>query len=105
MVARGERTRFSIYVDCIPVKGGEAEWVMFEDWIAPYARQVAEAHGIADFRLIEYGKGKAILANVVREHVAEVPEVLIVSSYGPAVSDVLDVLIPHATRVVRALRG
>lgn len=102
---KAQRPVFSIYVDCLPVKGGEAEWTLFEDWIATYTKQVAESHGIADWRQIEYGKGKAALANVVRENVHEVPEVLIVSSYAPGVNEVLDVLIPHATRVVRALRG
>lgn len=99
------RKRLVIYQDCIPIKGDDrAKWVMLEDWLAPIAQSVAEAHGQADYRLIQY-TAKPALATAVRSKLDTVPEVLIVSSYAAGADVVMECLIPLATQVVKALKG
>ncbi len=95
---------FSIYLDCFPCKGSQRdEVVLFEDWIAPYAQRVAEDNGVEDYRMIDFGKGKVALANLVRKHITDVPKVLVVSSYAPGANETLDVLIPYASQLVRKI--
>ncbi len=97
---------FHLYIDALPVKGPlRDKYVLFEDFIQPYAKKVAEEHGIDDWRLIDFGKGAVALAIMIRTSIAEVPPVLVVTSHSPGAAAVLDVLIPHAASVVRALKG
>lgn len=97
---------FVLYVDCIPVKG-EQGYVMFEDWFRPLAETLANNFGVADYRVVEFGKWKGPLANLVRMAINEgaVPPVMLISSYAPGSNEALDILVPYARRVVRALKG
>jgi hypothetical protein len=97
---------FEVYVDCLPIKGASAPFVLLEDWIGPIFAEAARRASVADFRLVPYGQGKVVLASVLREVPSEeIPRVLVVSSFSTGSNEVLEVLIPRAARVVRALRG
>jgi hypothetical protein len=99
-------TGFVLYIDSIPLKGDQG-YVMFEDFFRPISEALASSFGVADYRVIDFGKWRAPLANLFRIAVNEgtVPAVLIVSSYAPGVNEALDVLVPFARRVVKSLRG
>ncbi len=99
----GDRPRSGlvIYVDCMPVKGAEAEPTLFEDFIRPFFDRIAETHGVPDARLIDFGKWKGPLLASLRERISEAPPVLVVSSYGSGVNEALETLIPYASKVVR----
>jgi hypothetical protein len=89
-----------IYIDCFPIKGADREYTLCEDWIRPIMDNIAEAHAVEDYRLIQY-TAKAQLALAVRKAMDTVPEVLVVSSYGAGADVVMEQLIPHAQLVVR----
>ena len=93
----------TIYVDCIPTKG-EKPYTLFEDWFRPLAEVCAEVHGLADYRMMDFGKWKGPIALLVKESVDQVPPVLLVSSFSPGAHEAIDVLTPYADRIVRAIR-
>jgi hypothetical protein len=96
---------FDLYIDSFPTKRAAKEDVtMFEDWIAPAQAAVAEANGVDDYRLIEYGTGKALLSSEVRARIHNVPPVLVVSSMAVGAHEALLVLIPYATNVTKSMR-
>jgi len=96
------KKRLSIFVDCLPVKGG-GSFTLFEDWAAPLFAHVAEGLGLSDYRLAQFASWKPHFANAVRESLDTLPEVLVMSSYGPGVQEALDALTPHATLIVKKL--
>jgi hypothetical protein len=101
------RQGLTIYLDCIPTKRGKGapDTTSFEDWLAPISEFVAEQNDVIDYRLIEYGKGKALLAAEIRKRIVDVPPVLVISSMSPGAHEVIETLVPYADVVVKALRG
>jgi len=95
----------TLFVDCYPVKNGGAMPAMAEGLLAELAVAAAQAAGAPDWRLVEFGKGKGAMAVVLRERLAQVPRELVVSTSTPGSDVLIEVLSPHARRVVRALRG
>lgn len=96
-----------LYVDCTPVKGADRKDVeLFEDFIAPIAAAAAEVNNVHDYRLISY-TSKGVLATAIRAALAngQIPRVLQISSATPGSDVALEVLVPYARTVVRALRG
>ncbi len=93
----------TLFVDCTPVKGDERP-AMLEEWLHPIMDMVAEANGVADFRLIKY-TSKAELAAAIRTQLHTLPPLVLVSSSAPASDIFLETAIPHVNRVIRALRG
>ena len=99
------RKQLTLYIDCIPTKGpNKKEYVLLEDFIAPIAREVADANGVLDHRMISY-TAKAALAAAIRTKLDDLPSCLVISSYAMGSDSTLEVLIPYATEVVKALRG
>jgi len=95
---------YVLYVDCAPVKG--VGYVLGEDFLADPKRLAAEAAGVVDFRLIDFGKGKGYLADAVRaKALAGVPAALVITSMHAGSDVLLDELIPGAREVVRGMRG
>ena len=41
---------------------------------------------------------------MIRENVASVPEVLVIGGYAAGASEAMEVLVPHATMVIKALK-
>jgi hypothetical protein len=94
-----------LYIDCWPTKGVSVMPSIGEDILQELAADAAKAANSPDWRLVEYGKGKGAMAVILRERLALVPEILVVSSSTPGSDVLIEVLSPHAKRVVRALRG
>ena len=103
VAAKPAKRTLCIFVDCMPVKGSPGDHVLFEDWVAPYLAEITEENGVADYRMIAFGGWKPFLAQKVRDNVLTLPEVLVMSSYGPGVQEALDALTPHATMIVKKL--
>jgi hypothetical protein len=93
---------FTLLLDVAPVKG--MAFSNIEDVLAG-ARNKVEAEAKCSYRLIDYGKGPAFLAEQLEEDFrAEPPRgAFFASSYGLD-KEVLDVLMRHATVVFRATR-
>lgn len=99
-------TGFNLYVDCYPVKGvGKTEPVLFETWAADFFDTLSHDSGLADFRLVDFGKWKGPFAVLLKDNIGRVPKSLVVSSYAVGAHEALEVLIPYADNVVRALKG
>ena len=88
--------------DVAPVKG--MAFSNIEDVIAA-ARTKVEAEAKCSYRLIDYGKGPAFLAEQLEENFRNEPPrgAYFASSYGLD-KEVLDVLVRHAAVVFRATR-
>jgi hypothetical protein len=98
---------FTLYIDCIPTK--DAEPTLFEDWLGPIVMNLNETvqaeKNLPDYRLLPYAEEKAMFALALSERAGDLPPTMIVNSTSPGARDALGVLIPHASQVVRALRG
>ena len=98
-------TGFDLYVDSYPVKGvGKTEPVLFETWAADFFDTLSHDSGLADFRLVDFGKWKGPFAVLLKDNIGRVPKSLVVSSYAVGAHEALEVLIPYADNVVRADR-
>lgn len=94
-----------LYVDCVPTKGiHKNDNCLLEDFLAPIAERVAEELKVVDYRLKEYGEGKARIAAKVKEKLDSLPEVLVMTSQAPGFPEVYSILAPHATDIVRGIR-
>ncbi|MDP2607266.1 MAG: PD-(D/E)XK nuclease family protein [Deltaproteobacteria bacterium] len=104
---RGAKGGFELYIDCQPVVGGKPA-VPFEVWFAPIEEavgQILESEGKpANIMRLDFGEQKAVIADAVRANLDEVPGALCVSTSNNIGKDALNVLIPHASRVVRSIR-
>lgn len=94
-----------LYVDCLPVKPAGAVYTLGEEIMQWLSEAAAKAANVPDWRFVEFGKGKGAMAVILRERLATMPEILVVSSSTPGSDVLIEVLSPHAKRVVRALRG
>ena len=95
----------TLYIDSYPVKNGGTMPTLAEALLSELAAAAAQAAGAPDWRLVEFGKGKGAMAVVLRERLAQVPRELVVSTSTPGSDVLIEVLSPHAKRIVRALRG
>jgi hypothetical protein len=93
---------FTLLLDVAPVKG--MAFSNIEDVLSA-ARTKVEAEAGCSYRLIDYGKGPAFLAEQLEENFkVEAPRgAFFASSYGLD-KEVLDVLVRHASVVFRATR-
>lgn len=97
------RKKLVLLEGCVPLKGPYKEYTLLADWVAPLMQAVADDHGVADYRLIQF-TSRAALATKIRENVASVPEVLVIGGFEAGASEAMEVLTPHATMVIRALK-
>ena len=92
---------FALYIGCRPVKGGEEMKTAqpFEDYVEALHSSVCDATGVLDCRLLDFGRGKAMLA---AQCYREPPEGIYVvrAPQGPLESIVLEVVLPYAQVVV-----
>ena len=96
---------FTLYVGCMPAKGEHKNFELIEDWTAELISRlnetVKEATGHADYRLTGFNEKDVVLGGAISSKIEEdgLPAAIVVSGYHPAT----DLLIPHATDVVRAI--
>jgi hypothetical protein len=104
---KGAKGGFELYIDCQPIVGGKPI-MTFEAWIYPHLQklgEILESQGKdANVMRLDFGEQKAAIADVVTAALDDVPSGLLVTSSNPIAKDALNVLIPHAARVVRAVR-
>lgn len=96
---------FTLYVDCYPVKGLKTMTTLAEDWLRPVLQAVEEEHQVEDVRLLSFVQSKGGIATAIKKRLHLLPETLVVSSQMPHAHDLIEILSPHASVVVRALRG
>jgi hypothetical protein len=101
---------FTLYVDCAPEKDVSAAErpVLFEDWFHPMLEQMneqARKENQMHYLQMGFGPSKAMVAVAVQELSKELPSEMVLHTSSAAGRDALDSLIPHAARVVRAMRG
>lgn len=104
------RSGFALYVDCMPVKDTSGTGsMMFEDWVAPIIaslnEEVQTTKSLADYRMLPFSEEKTLFALAINAAISSMPPALVVNSSASRARDALDVLIPHASLVVRGLRG
>lgn len=95
-------TRPTLFVDCMPMKGGGVT-THLEEWLAPIAAETARAGETADWRLIPY-TSKGMLAHAIRQSLDTCPSYLVIDSRTSGAEVALEVLIPHAALVIRGMR-
>jgi CRISPR/Cas system-associated exonuclease Cas4 (RecB family) len=93
----------TVYVDCIPEKGAYAgALVLADEWLAEPKQACVEGAGVADFRLVDYGKGRGLLVDAIRSKALEgLPAAFLVHSMSPGAMEFLEVVVPLASTVVR----
>lgn len=92
------KRRLTLYLNCMPI-GVKA--VMGDAWIQPIIERTCQKLGVADIRLIDFGKGWGHLAQAVREHIAQnpddVPRHLVITGFSEEAKILRGILMPMAT--------
>jgi hypothetical protein len=97
-------TGFTLYVDCLPVKGLSP--VSLDSLLRTAASEVAADTGLGDYRLVEYGKGTALFLlefSKLFENTSTSGQSFLLHSRTPEASIVLSYLIDRAAVVVRGV--
>jgi hypothetical protein len=101
--AVGSGSGLTVYVDCYPSKGPDADArkiLFLEDYLQPAMREASQIEKVIHYALIEYGKGPHYMAAAI---LAKPPTGIVVcNTRFPATNAVLEVLLPMADIVVRA---
>lgn len=93
---------FTLYVDCFPVKGGDAP-VSFDQAFGFVLAEVAKANNAIHYKEIGYGKGPGLVVTAIRDLGTSAPAIVI-SAESAEGRDFLETLIGMAGSVVRAFR-
>jgi RecB family exonuclease len=96
---------FTLYVNCVPLKGRPEEVILASDILQQCARAVCGRHGVEHIFCLEYGKGSAELAAEVGRYMDTEweSEALMIDSRTKEASIVLDGLIARADEVIRGM--
>lgn len=101
-------SEFTLYINCYPQKDvhRDIEPTLFEDFFGPIAFAMNEtAQEKSDkphYMLLSFGDQKAMILSAVQDSIGRLPKELVVNTKAQGASEALSVLIPHATRVIRA---
>ena len=99
-----------LYIDCFPEKGRDREYTMLEDIVRPLAEEAVaihnrgakEAERVDYYGLIPYNRGPTYIASMLLK--APPVGIVVCNSRYPATNACLEVLVPLADVVVRAVR-
>ena len=93
---------YTLYVNCVPSGG----YIDLSSYLHNLSKTVAENSGKDHYRMVEYGGGTALLEVALEQQLEREPLSgdVFVDTYGRAASDVIGVLVAHATKVVRSIR-
>lgn len=101
-VAPATRKPFLLLVNAAPLKGFPGA-VLFDDWFAPAAADLATEHGVAHFMLLDFGKQKAaVVAATQKLARTGLPPALLVYTRSPGAEEAIAALTPYATHMVRS---
>ena len=100
----------TLYIDCFPEKGRDRDYMMLEEIIRPLAEEAVSVHNrsakdaerVDYYGLIPYNRGPTYIASLLMR--APPVGVVVCTSRYPATNACLEVLIPLADVVVRAMR-
>lgn len=99
---RTEREGFTLLVDCLPQKGA-MKGLTFETLIAPIIEKVSKGNGVSDPLVMDYGKGKDLVAALLRVEPIEA-EVVMVNSQSAYWAACSTCLVQRAGTVIRGTR-
>lgn len=88
-----------VFVNSLPSKGF-AGAVLFDDWFAPIAAQIAAEHKVPHFMLLDFGKQKAAVVEAVQKNLATLPNLVVVYTRSPGAAEALNAMTPHAQYIV-----
>jgi hypothetical protein len=100
-----------LYIDCVPEKGRERDYVLLEDYIQPMLPLVTEAYNrgckrddekVSFYSLIPYARGPGFIAALVMQQPPT--GVVVANTRFPATNAILEILIPMADVVIRGIR-
>jgi hypothetical protein len=100
-----------LYIDCVPDKGRDRDYILLEDYIQPLLPQVIDAYNrgckrddekVPHYSLIPYARGPGFVAALVMS--APPVGTIVANTRFPATNAILEVLIPMADVVVRGTR-
>lgn len=99
-----ERPGFTLYIDCLPAKGG-GKVDAFSDWLPSIHAGVKASTGTEHYKLVDYGKGVPTYQQTIKSLFERVTafQGLTISSRTPEGIDALSTLEGLAARVVRGL--
>lgn len=103
-------TEFVLYMDCLPTKGtGSDEVVLADDWFGPLDMELNDwaqsEKNLPSWWLLDFSTQKAMLAIGVQKRIqGGLPSAMVFKSGTFMARDVLPLLIPHATRMIQAIR-
>jgi hypothetical protein len=91
-----------LYVGCIPFG---VESTHFDRYFARIANQFAEKSGIADYRLVDYGKAKPQIEALILAayESGDLRGAVVLDAQSDATPRALAALAPHADVIVRAV--
>lgn len=90
-----------LLINAAPQKGFEGA-VLFDDWFAEAAAEIAAEHGVPHFMLMAFGAQKAAVVTAAQKLAkAGLPEVLSVFTRSPGAEEAIAALTPYVTHVIR----
>lgn len=93
-------SELTLYVDCLPVKGGPG-YIRLEEEVARRAAPIEKKHNVTDVREVGYGEGTAELMAAFKK---DPPRGVVVATTSGLCGYVVEVLLPMASVVVRGVR-
>lgn len=88
-----------ILVNSLPYKGLQGA-VLFDDWFAPIAAELAKEHKVPHFMLLDFGKQKAAVVDAVQRNLGSLPNLLVLYTRSPGASEALNAMTPHAQYII-----
>ncbi len=89
-----------LFINAVPATGfGEA--VNLASFLEPICAQICREAGVMDYRMIDYGKGKALLLSALRQK-KELPRILVIGREDSA-PIAIEALLPRAKFVIHGV--
>lgn len=93
----------TLYIDTVLIKPRDEYVTLFEDFIRPMLEAVEQAHGVADIRLIDFGRGKGFLSDEIRSRIDSWPEKIQINSESLGARQAIDVMTRYASQIIGKL--
>ena len=94
---------YALFINCLPIKGGL--FIQASEVVQPVRAEVADAHNVSDYRLIEYTKGPVYLREALDRRLAAQPITgigIVLDSRTDLGKDTQETFEKHAGLIVRA---
>ena len=95
--------RKRLYIDCQPTTGPRP--TSFDQWIEPYQAEAAKIGGVANWLMLDFGKGPRFVAAAVEAAIATsrsvLPDSMTISSNSTSAQGVIDVLRRHYDDIIK----